>query len=70
MLLTREDTTVRSPHTATREKPEKQQRPSPAKNKETDTIIKTLGENLLLLAFQWPLSVIPTRLVSDDDTTC
>jgi hypothetical protein len=42
MLLTREDTTVRSPHTVTREVPEQQQRPSPAKNKEIDTIIKTL----------------------------
>ena len=36
MLLTREDTTVRSPHTATREKPKQQQRPSPDKNKEID----------------------------------
>ena len=69
MLLTREDTTVRSPHTVTREEPEQQQRPSPAKNKEIDTIIKTLKENLLLLVLQWPLSVFPTRLVSDDDTT-
>ena len=54
MLLTRENTTMRSLHVATREKPEQQQRPSPAKNKEIDTVIKTLGENLLLLACSGP----------------
>ena len=69
MLLTREDTTMRSSHVATREKPKQQQRPSTAKNKYINKIIKTPEENLLLLALQGPLSVFPTRLVSDDDTT-
>ena len=31
-------------------------------------MIKKLGENLILFALKWPLSVFPNRLVSDDDT--